>query len=110
MRELAASPLARGLALVRDARVQDGDAQQQTLARLEALLVRASAPVDVISDGAVLANGARAMHDVGGIDNGIDASIDKASASADPRDEPALVLDLDGYLTGWNACAEALFG
>ena len=72
------SPLAEGLALVRAARAQQGESQQQTLARLEALLVQANAlaPPDTFDlDG-----------------------------------EPALVLDLDGYLTGWNGGAEAMFG
>jgi diguanylate cyclase (GGDEF)-like protein/PAS domain S-box-containing protein len=74
------SPLVLGLALVRAARAQEGGPQQQTLARLEALLLQAGAPAA------------------------------QAGANVGVDDEPALVLDLHGYLTGWNAGAAAMFG
>ncbi|CAN7214770.1 EAL domain-containing protein [Pseudoduganella sp. LjRoot289] len=85
----------RCLALSQAARTQQGEALAGTLAELDAALaeVRAKQANSAANNAAIsAANGA-----------------DHGAALASPP-EAALELDLAGYLTAWNAGAEALFG
>ncbi|MDP3669756.1 MAG: EAL domain-containing protein [Telluria sp.] len=85
---MSESALERSLILARAARTLEGDALAQVLARLEAALQQAQAEQHP--------EAARARP----------AGADSFELS----DEPVIVLDLAGYLTGWNRAAQALFG
>lgn len=84
---MADDALERCLALVHGARAQRGEAQMRSLAQLEVALEALKA-------------GQRAP---------AEAPFELPAQPDDP-DEPAIVLDMAGYLTGWNAAAETLFG
>ncbi len=80
--------LERGLILARAARGLEGDDLQHTLARLEAALEEAQAaahpPAEIL----------RRQH----------------ADTFEQSDEAVIVLDLAGYVTGWNRGAEMMFG
>jgi diguanylate cyclase (GGDEF)-like protein/PAS domain S-box-containing protein len=82
------SALERSLILARAARELQGDALAQTLARLEAALEEAR---DAVQPPAARL---RQQH----------------ADTFEHSEEPVIVLDLAGYLTGWNRGAELLFG
>ena len=79
---MAESALERSLALARAAHALQGDALARALAALEAALEEANA----------------------------ERLRQQREESFDLSDEPVVMLDLAGYLTGWNKGAEALFG
>ncbi|HZV65990.1 MAG TPA: EAL domain-containing protein [Telluria sp.] len=79
---MAESALERSLALARAAHALQGDALARTLVALEAALEEAKA----------------------------ERRREQRKDSFDLADEPVVMLDLAGYLTGWNKGAEALFG
>jgi len=85
---MSESALERSLILARAARTLEGDALVQALARLEAALQQAQAEQHREAAGAKPAG----------------------ADSFELSDEPVIVLDLAGYLTGWNRAAQALFG
>ena len=78
--------LERCLALLRGARALDGAALARSLDELEAAIL-------VLAAGKVTPTG-------------------PAAVAAEPftPDEPAIMLDMSGYLTGWNSAAATLFG
>ena len=80
--------LERSLLLARAARELEGDALAQTLLRLEMALKEVRAAQHLATDIV------RREH------------VNTVAAS----DEPVIVLDTAGYLTGWNGGAEAMFG
>jgi diguanylate cyclase (GGDEF)-like protein/PAS domain S-box-containing protein len=83
------SALDRCIALSRAARTQDGPALAETLSQLDAALQEVKAVQDT-----PVADKLRAQH----------------AHTFEQSLEPVIVLDLAGYLTGWNKGAEALFG
>jgi diguanylate cyclase (GGDEF)-like protein/PAS domain S-box-containing protein len=85
---MAESALARCLSLSRAARGMEGVALAQALAELEAALLEAGAGQQ--AEPGIL--------------------LQEDADSFDLSDEPVIMLDLAGYLTGWNKGAEALFG
>ncbi len=86
---MAESALERCLALSRTARTQEGVALAQTLAQLEQALDEVKAAQNVPP-----ADKLRQQH----------------AHTFEQSLEPVIVLDLAGYLTGWNKGAETLFG
>ncbi|MES2325641.1 MAG: EAL domain-containing protein [Pseudomonadota bacterium] len=82
------SALERSLMLVRAARLQEGAALLHTLIALEAAIEEARAAAHPAAE--LL----RRQH----------------ADTFEQSDEPVIVLDLEGYLTGWNKGAEAMFG
>ena len=85
---MAESALERSLLLARAARELEGDALAQALMRLEMALEEVRA-AQHLPAAVVLLEHADAFEDSG---------------------EPVIVLDMAGYLTGWNKGAEAMFG
>ncbi|MES2129897.1 MAG: EAL domain-containing protein [Pseudomonadota bacterium] len=85
---MADSALERSLILLRAARTLQGDALAAHLAELEQALEQARQEANESAEKL------RKLH----------------ADTFDMSDEPVIVLDLAGYLTGWNKGAEAMFG
>jgi len=81
------------IALCRNARDLDGAAQLQALSELEALLRMEKERIRLQTEQAAEMRSARSTPSAGAL-----------------ADEPCIEMDLAGYVTGWNAGAEELFG